>query len=68
MLAVVALVFAVLPVLAVSAGSQTETNLCSDSGSGSFRDVEVSTGGTIDYCSPIEHENLYYRRGDGIAA
>ncbi len=23
---------------------------------------------TIDYNSPIEHENLYYRRGDGIAA
>jgi putative transposase len=23
---------------------------------------------SIDYASPIEHENLYYRRGDGIAA
>ena len=23
---------------------------------------------SIDYRSPIEHENLYYRRGDGIAA
>lgn len=23
---------------------------------------------SIDYNSPIEHENLYYRRGDGIAA
>jgi len=23
---------------------------------------------TIDYSSPIEHEDLYYRRGDGIAA
>lgn len=23
---------------------------------------------SIDYCSPVEHETLYYRRGDGIAA